>query len=398
MSTTQVQSVESTAEQPKMIVLLTIHGIGFQLSPEDGPEGYADPLHKQLALPENLGGDLSSDPNPSHRDPNTPREGAVYVQSHWPPTSDDAELGLARLDGKLRKGSERFAHVALVYSHLEDSKPKPLSFLEMLVQAAFQHRNYGKFRQLVRWGWRDIAAAFGKGGQRYVDVVSPQPPTAASTPSPSLTPRGGAGLRSTVLAIENDFAAYLLRNDLRERVRGFVREALIRLAERGDVDAVVINCHSQGTAVAFDVMAELPRPTIAKIAHLVTSGSHLRKLVRLFNWGSDIGNIPIDVPWTNFYDLRDPVADGLCPERWIPGKARECESDQRTLFNKMEVTTAGVKVLDRPVTDIVVDNMRYSRGSLRAHNYFDNAHDFVPKLVKLLRDVGARQPASAPVP
>src|SRR2546427_12851720 len=107
VSTTQLPChVESTADHSKMIVLLTIHGIGFQVSPVDAPEGYADPLHKALSLPGNLGADLSSDPNTSDRGPTTPREGAVYVQSHWPPTSEDAERGLARVGAKrpLRMG------------------------------------------------------------------------------------------------------------------------------------------------------------------------------------------------------------------------------------------------------------------------------------------------------
>ena len=388
-----------------MIVLLTIHGIGFQVSPEDGPEGYADPLHKQLALPENLGGDLSSDPEASHRDQTTPHDGAVYVQSHWPPRSEDAERGLARLDRKLRRGNQRFAHVALVYSHLEDSKPKPFSLLELCGQAVFQLRSYGTLRQLIRWAWRDVTA-MRKAGERQVVVLSPQAPNEPRRSMSSLMPRRSMkrgrspkpGLGSIILAIENDFAAYVLRNDLRERVRGFVREALIKLAQRTDVERIVINSHSQGTVAAFDVLTELPSQAIDKIAQVVTSGSHLRKLVKLLNWGSDIGNIPINVPWTNFYDLRDPVADGLCPERWIPGKARDCASDQRTLLSKVEVTPAGVKVLDRRVSDIVVDNIRYSRGSLRAHNYFDNAHDFVPRLAKLLRAVGTRQPAGVTVP
>lgn len=55
------------------------------------------------------------------------------------------------------------------------------------------------------------------------------------------------GLMGTIRALEDDVVAYICRNDLRERIRDFIEEALRRLLARPDVSGVVVNAHSQGT-------------------------------------------------------------------------------------------------------------------------------------------------------
>ena len=53
-------------------------------------------------------------------------------------------------------------------------------------------------------------------------------------------------------------ATYVCRNDLRERVRGFVQQAIQRLLDSGSVDLLVVNAHSQGTVLCWDVLCRLP--------------------------------------------------------------------------------------------------------------------------------------------
>ena len=71
---------------------------------------------------------------------------------------------------------------------------------------------------------------------------------------------------------------------LRQRVRSFVTEALLRLAHRTDVDGIIVNSHSQGTVVAFDVLRDFPVVDKDRIQALVTAGSPLRKYVDLGIW------------------------------------------------------------------------------------------------------------------
>jgi hypothetical protein len=174
----------------------------------------------------------------------------------------------------------------------------------------------------------------------------------------------------------------VLRNDLRERVRAFVEDAIVMVAEREDVDAIVINAHSQGTAVAFDVLTTLADMPGKKVQHLITSGSHLRKLADLFNWGNEIRDMRTDLTWTNFYDACDPVADALGRDEWVPGQHLVPPAwSGTTLFRQ------------RPVTDVEVCNVDHTTGTgLRAHNYFDNVEQWIPQVANVLRAV-AKLPA-----
>ncbi|WP_220194981.1 hypothetical protein [Ktedonospora formicarum] len=171
-------------------------------------------------------------------------------------------------------------------------------------------------------------------------------------------------------------------NEQRERIRSFVLDALLRLASRTDVGRIIINAHSNGTVIAYDVLRQLPLYARQKVAAFVTAGSPLRKYVTLFRWGRDIESDFALTTWLNFWDEHDPIADPLEPplswrrETTIPPKGPQ-------LFQRVDPYTG--EQFDVEVEDIQVDNLRYSqRGGLQAHNYWDNERQFVLPLVKLL--------------
>lgn len=374
--------------------LLTIHGIGFEQAPmpEQGVPGYADGLHERLSR--YLGVVLADDPN-RQRD-HAGQAGAIYVQSHWPPESRDAEEGLSRLDGPLAEGQASIAHVALVYSHLEDVGPQLGATAETLAKVGVSAARYASVLGLLRMLYRDV---------QVVRQPDPQPP---GGPAPSLRVRlpllapqahsflGLFGLGADAAAdattsdplavlrtLENDVASYVCSNELRERVRGFVRDSLVRLGTRDDVGAVVVNAHSQGTVVAFDVLQGLEPRLAAKVKVLVTAGSPLRKYVDLFQWGTDAGHVGEVGAWVNFWDARDPVADPLMPpQNWRVGDPIPSAAGS-SLF---EVCDPRGRRLPVAIADRQVDNVAHSRGTdLRAHNYWDNDAEVVAPLADLLR-------------
>ncbi len=120
-------------------------------------------------------------------------------------------------------------------------------------------------------------------------------------------------LMTVFRGLDEDVTCYVCHNEERERVRSFVFEALLRLASRRDVDAIVLNAHSNGTVIALDVIHNLPPPAAAKIKAFITTGSPLRKYVDLFHWGQQIKILDPIKPWFNFWDYYDPVADPLEP-------------------------------------------------------------------------------------
>jgi hypothetical protein len=77
--------------------------------------------------------------------------------------------------------------------------------------------------------------------------VTPDQPAIDITPEPT-------GARATIIQLENDAAAYVTRDALRQRVRSFVNESLLRLAYRSDVDALIVNSHSRAPSSRFDVL------------------------------------------------------------------------------------------------------------------------------------------------
>jgi hypothetical protein len=388
--------------------LVTIHGIGFQQPPRDGVRGYADDLHERLRG--GLAGALGDDPNRGR--------GPVYVQSTWPPEGHASEGGLQRLgtlvtaggrwhtevtgDWQRLSGADHgIAHVALVYSHLEEEGPDPAALIDAAGLGLSSITHYATLTGLVRLAIRDIGAILGHRGR--VDQQSPGtsclrvrtdvtpvqhhlvPGILRRHPPPDAPPRA-TGLLGVLRQIEDDVAGYVARNELRERLRAFVRDALTRLLLRDDVARVVLNTHSNGTVVGFDVLAELQPPLFERIAALVTAGSPLRKYVDLLGWGTDAANLrSLRGPWLNFWDERDPVADPLEPPvTWRAGQP--LPSGSVGLFSAYDPDSGEQRSI--PVRDVRVDNVENVRdgGALAAHDYWDN-DEFCLPVAQLLSSV-----------
>ena len=195
------------------------------------------------------------------------------------------------------------------------------------------------------------------------------------------------GLKTVVERLEADVATYVSHNSFRSRIRGFVREALLRIIFREDVAGVVINAHSQGTVLAYDVLRELPLFAASKVRFLVTAGSPLRKYTSLFTWGHEVGSIRTITPWTNYFDPKDPVADPLAPFKHLQERnAHQKATDRMTLYEWVDPASgSSTPVL---ITDQQVDNVHNTTGSgMRAHNYWDNVPQFVQPLAETLRGI-----------
>jgi hypothetical protein len=163
------------------IVLVTIHGIGFQQRPVGDTPGYADVLHERLAR--YLDASILSD-DPRRQRTQRGQAGPIYVESAWPPGSLDAEAGLRRLgtweqsrvrsidttDAPLVQGDARVAHVALVYSHLQEDAPRPGSSLESMARTTVSLGHYATVLGLVKTVVSDVTGAFQhrnpSGGER----------------------------------------------------------------------------------------------------------------------------------------------------------------------------------------------------------------------------------------
>lgn len=380
------------------ICVVTIHGIGFQQAPQPGVPGYADQLHDNLraTLPTGVLGD----------DPRRPEGGPVYVASCWPRESGATEPGLARVgrwagtpaqvvvDGApLVADGAVLSHVALVYSQLEEVGADPLALTELNVMAATGAGSYGTVRGLLQLVFGDIGALLAHhavGGDEPGVAVRPSPEQSDSAVHPSilarlrehLHPSAGndvqaAGLAGVIRTLSDDVAAYACRNDLRERVRRFVRDVLTRLACREDVAGIVINAHSNGVVMGWDFLASLPVVCRDKVLAFVTSGSPLRKYVDLLAWGNEMG-IPgaLAGEWVNLWDPHDPVADPLGPpKQWRRGQ--RIPGGPSGLCVVRDPLSGAMAPL--PVRDIQVDNVTNSRGGgLRAHNYWDNREYLEP--------------------
>jgi hypothetical protein len=387
-------------------VIVTIHGIGFQVPPNDaqGIEGYADAFHRHLRETTALGDALGDDPERLKDGV----QGPVYVHSQWPPGSKNIELGIKRLgtwipgkhpavvttDQKLVDGTQPLAHVALVYANLEE-KISALGPLGLITEMAlFRLGNYSSVPRLVRMLWLDALPLLKPGKAQPTPSLQPRrvvrlpTPTSPDQPTINIVPEP-TGARATIVQLENDVAAYVTRDTLRQRVRSFVTECLLRLAYRPDVDGIIVNSHSQGTVVAFDAVRDFPVVAKDCIKALVTAGSPLRKYVDLFAWGHEIGCIyGIDGengPWRNFWDKRDPVADPLeASAHWQPGQAADpVAGDELFVAYKRDT---GERLLYTRLKDVPTDNLKFSYGGgLQAHNYWDNQREFIPPFVEVVR-------------
>lgn len=374
--------------------IVTVHGIGFQQPPHDGAPGYADTLHANLQRV--LGKRLGDDPR---------RRGPVYVRSEVDGSSDK---GLSRLDpGLPLVASGTVAHVALVYSPSEPLAPRGGSIADTLARALLAHSHYASVLGETRALIADAAAM----------LAERHPQTQASTLRPrtdiplarqhhqlaKLLHRGSSdappGPLGIFRALEDDIATYVVRNDLRERVRGFVQSALLAIAAREDVNAIVVNAHSQGTVICWDVLCRLPLERWTSNLHegkilkaFVTAGSPIRKYVDLFAWGELVGEMaaldPAAFTWHNFWDPHDPVADPLNPPAsWRPGTTPTQPDETEGLLLKRN--PAGGPASHMPVSDTEVDNIHNSSGgALQAHDYWNNQAEFIPGLAAAVTDGG----------
>jgi hypothetical protein len=382
--------------------LVTIHGIGFQQPPADGRPGYADALHEHLhaQLEDRLGDD-----------PERPgASGPVYVSSQ---VDGSRRQGLARLDaGRPLAPAEKIAHVALVYSPSEPLQPRLGSVADALTRALLAHGHYVSALGAIRLALQDGWAALHQ-----------QHP---STPASTLRPRAdlqlpahhhrlagllhgkGAqqpaepGALGIFRALEDDMATYVARNDLRERVRGFVADALLALAARGDISNLIVNTHSQGTMIGWDVLCRTPHgawrdpqdQARSILRDFVTAGSPIRKYVDMFAWGEQVGqltqSLAAGLRWSNFWDPRDPVADPLDPAKaWRPGEPA-VEKHRRDIgllksTDPADGTESHVNVLDTEVNNIE----HSSGGGLQAHDYWNNESEFIEPLAQILEEADA---------
>lgn len=385
----------------KITCLVTLHGIGFEQPPQDGVDnsGYADAFHHHLHATTSLGTILSDDPKRDRQHPGD--NGAIYVQSRWlnEQGNPSRNEGLKRLgswsqdkqsintdDAPLVADGKLVAHVALVYSDLESVGNETGAALIGFTMSLFSVAHYTSAHGLAHLA-ADIAAL-----SRQQHTPSPQLPTSflpridlSSSHQRQESSSAAPGTMGTLQYIANDVACYVCQNEERERVRSFVREALIRLATRDDVETIIFNTHSNGTVIGFDVLRHLPEIVVRKIKAFVTAGSPLRKYVDLFRWGNQIQCINPIEPWYNYWDPYDPVADPLAPPLgWRAGDPIHLTNEK--LFSRIDLDSGIPSCI--PVDDRTVNNIEHSYGGgLQAHNYWDNEIDFVPQLAKIIRAI-----------
>jgi hypothetical protein len=395
-----VGGTEQRRGDPAVSVLVTIHGIGFQSAPSSpaASDGYADALHEGLRA--HLGAALGDDPTRVAAG----GRGPVYVESSFPPFTHATEPGLRRLGTWTVSGSvdiagvplaapgTAVAHVALVYCGLEEQGSDPHALHDLAVLSEPSLTSYATLGGLGEMLVRDLEAlrqhpvrsdppgpslrprADPARHRGIVDRllhrhgVAPPTPTPAGGPADSPEPGAGGMLRT----VEDDVAAYVTSNEHRERVRMFLRDALSRILSRADVGGVVVNGHSNGTVMGFDLIAALSPTSAIRVRALITAGSPLRKYSDLLDWGRDAGNLRlVRGPWTNFWDPLDPVADPLGPPAgWKRGEPLP-EGGGPGMFAVHDPDTGAETAM--PVADVRVDNVHDSLGGgLRAHNYWDN--------------------------
>lgn len=402
--------------------IVTIHGIGFQQAPSVGADGklvagYADNLHTHLYEELNKDGVellLSDDPDrQSHQKGDSV---PIYVESVWPAGSFHREAGLERLgtwvdddrravshdrkdDPKqdLVNGNARIAHVALVYSRLEGEGPRPGQSVITVTRAIANLRRYSRAWALVKVLYLDLIQpslkllwAMVRGHPSVlVPSLRVREDNKKNATGKGSAPRHPSGFMAILLQLENDVAAYICDNGSRQRVRSFVRDALLRLAFREDVSGIILNTHSNGTLIGLDVVQELPPLAAKKIRAIITSGSPIRKYVDFFAWGEYLTLESKMAPWLdqwlNFYDERDIVADRLGP---CAGWKRGTESTEKQLIGIYQATDPSGEIIPILIKDKLVNNRANSPGGgIPAHNYWDNTEEFIPQVAEIVRNV-----------
>ncbi len=406
---TTAQKWRAQAMASNLTCLVTLHGIGFAQPPQKNivNSGYADQLHLNLRECECLKERLTDDPEA--RPEGSGVNGAIYVESLWQKDHDSPpsrEEGLKRL-GSWDKNHESIitneaplfpknpedgsiAHIALVYSNLEPRGPIGAALIA-IEESFLSATRYGSVFGLMHMVWADLLAT--RPGARKQKQTSARPrsdlgprtfkqPGQQEKTMSDLPP----GLITTLRSLVDDVACYVCHNEERERVRSFVVEALTRLASRIDVDKIILNTHSNGTVITFDVLRGLPEDITDKIKGFVTAGSPLRKYVDLFQWGHKIQSIYLFDNWHNFWDELDPVADPLrLPIDWRVGDPIPTVPPEEALFGRIDLDNKDERPLWIKVEDHPVDNREHNQsGGLQAHNYWDNKKGFVVPLANII--------------
>ncbi len=412
--------------EPRITCIVTIHGIGFQQPPLEGVPGYADDLHTHLCNELNKDGKVLLSDDPNRQEYQGGESVPIYVQSVWPPNSDRREDGIKRLGSwvdnpratvsydktqKLIAGDARIAHVALVYSGLEGQGPQAAAAFAAGAAALLFVDRYIKLGDLLDEMFRDTQPLLHSLEENLLDHL-PFPWRTSlrirqdeGYPHPNGTTRESSAQpgpsESLGTELENDVAAYVFHNERRQRVRSFIQDALMRLACRDDVSGIILNTHSNGTVIGLDVVAELPPFATEKIRAVITAGSPIRKYVDFFAWGQHLAVMPKIERWWNFWDEKDFVADPLRPYAgWKRGGNPTLEIEQLSaeqlvgIYQSLDPMTG--QITPTLIKDILIDNIVNSPpGGLRAHNYWDNMVDFIPKVVGLLNEVIAAEDAVA---
>ena len=289
----------------------------------------------------------------------------MYVESEYPPKSKDTEKGLHRIGAwddehrvvmgrPLVNDGASIAHVALVYSGDEEHVSDPAAGFVVAVQGVGGVIHYASAEGLVKTFGNDMRGLFHR-------KTPPRMPSEASAAEL-------AGSHAWTALVDH-VGGYVARNVLRERVRVFVRDAITRLAARPDIRSIVINSHSNGTVIAFDVIPRIWPLEAGKLCLFVPAGSPLRKYVYLLSWGHEVENWP-SVRWLNFYDIDDGVADQLQPEfdKRMTGASGIGGSGP---FATYAFNARPIAVEDRLVSNV--------DASKNAHNYWAN-----PKFCEIL--------------
>jgi hypothetical protein len=323
----------------------------------------------------------------------------VYVASSFPPETNNSEDGLRRLGTwvgnqvdptgmPLAPDNARFAHVALVYSHLEEAHGDAVATVGLGVLGAPSLTHYATIGGIARLAFEDLRVIAAAPGQptpsQRLRPNAPQHRGFFSKLIHGRNPPGMSGPLATLRQVEDDVAAYVVRNEHRERVRAFIRDAVSRILARPGVDGVIVNSHSNGTVMGFDLIAAMSPPSAKRVRLLITAGCPLRKYVDFMDWGIEAHSF-FFMPtrrWTNFYDPADPVADPLQPPvTWKRGQSAPAGggSGLFVVYDPQSGASSNVEVADE-----VVDNVAaHSGGGLPAHNYWDNP-DFCKRAAALI--------------
>lgn len=231
--------------------------------------------------------------------------------------SSGSHAGLDRLQGPLSQDGAPVAHIALVYSELEETGFDLRSALAALGQTLRHLFRYVGLLGLVAMGIRDLVAMLKRrvpakdATWLSLRVRREKLRVGATGRVVPLRWRAGrdpaSGLLVVLKQLADDVCGYVRRARMRGQIQEFVTGAILRLANRPDVAAIVINSHSQGTVVAFEVLHALPPAAAQKIRWFITAGSPLRKYVDFFSWTRESGRCGRPGRTSGIQETRSPT-------------------------------------------------------------------------------------------